>query len=254
MNFFKLPGKRKIHPAMMAVWAALLSVASLLPSFPVFGTGGNFSVSYVLAPLAGIMFGPWAGALTVAVGELIGSIISPAVASLGIFTFIINTANAFCVGYLCRKKWQVCFGYIALLTVVWYLLPQGRGAWLYGIVVYGLGLVMSVVGGTAGVALYAKTNPVTRMVGLFLMVFPCYIAGSITGNIPTLFMFDLPPDLWNNFLIWMTPFERTIFALGAAIIGLPLLVGLPKISIFVGPEYDEEEKDDDVDAEIEMNE
>ena len=42
----------KVHPAMIAVWAALMSVSGLLPTFPVFGTGGNFSVSYALAPLA----------------------------------------------------------------------------------------------------------------------------------------------------------------------------------------------------------
>lgn len=250
MGFFKLGTNKKIHPAMMAVWAALMSVASLLPSFPVFGTGGNFSVGYVLAPLAGIMFGPFAGAITVAIGEFIGSIIAPAVASLGIFTFIINTANAFCVGYLCRKKWQVCFGYIAALTVVWFLIPSGRAAYLYGIVVYGLGLVMSVIGGTIGLKLYKSQVAPTKMVGLFLMVFPAYIAGSITGNIPTLFMFDLHADLWNGVLIWITPFERSIFSLGAAVIGVPLLIGLPKISIYVGPEFETEEESDELDRQM----
>ncbi len=250
MNFFKLGIKRKIHPAMIAVWAALIAVSSLLPTFPVFGTGGNFSVGYVLAPLAGIMFGPFAGALTVAIGEFIGCIIAPHVASLGLFTFIINTANAFCAGYLSRKKWQVCFGYIALLTLVWFIIPSGRAAYLYGIVVYGLGLLMAPIGGIFGTKLFSNSNVAKKMVGLFLIVFPCYIAGSITGNIPTLFMYDIPAELWNTFLIWVTPFERTLFSLGATIIGVPLLIGLPKISIYVGPEYDAPEEEDDVDRAV----
>ena len=79
-----------------------MAVTGLLPSFPAFGSVGNFSVSYAFAPLAGIMFGPFTGALSVAIGEFIGSIIAPHNTTLGIFTFIINTPNAFAAGYISR--------------------------------------------------------------------------------------------------------------------------------------------------------
>lgn len=239
----------KVHPAMIAVWAALISVAGLLPTFPVFGTGGNFSVSYALAPLAGIMFGPWAGALTVAIGELLGTFIAPHAATLGIFTFLINTSNSFVAGFLCRKKWQVCFIFTLVLTGVWFIIPMGREAALYAFVVYGAGLLMAPVGGILGTRLYAGGG-FKRFIGLFLMVWPCYITGSIVGNIITLFLVDIPAELWNTLLVWMTPFERTLFSLGATIIGVPLLVGLPKISIYVGPEYDSAEEEDDLDRQI----
>ena len=240
---------KKVHPAMIAVWAALMSVAGLLPTFPVFGTGGNFSVSYALAPIAGIMFGPFAGALSVAIGEFIGSIIAPHAAPLGLFTFLINTTNAFAVGYLCRKNWYVCLAIIAALTGVWFLIPAGRAASVYSLV-YVAGMVAAPIGGIFGTKLFSNHNALVKTIGVFLMAWPCYIAGSVIGNIITLFLFELPPDLWNNFLVWMTPFERTIFAIGAAVIGTPLLIGLPKIGIYVGPQYDGVEVEDDLDREI----
>lgn len=241
--------RKKIHPAMIAVWAALMSVAGLLPTFPVFATGGNFSVSYALAPLAGIMFGPIAGALAVAIGDFLGSIIAPSSAPLGLFTFLIGTTNAFAIGYLCRKKWYPCLGIIVVLTGVWFLIPSGRAAGLYSIV-YVAGMIMAPIGGIFGVKLFNSKKVLNKMAGIFLMSWPCYIAGSIVGNIITLFLFQLPAPLWNNFLIWMTPLERTFFAIGAAVIGTPLLIGLPKTRIYVGPQYDEEEVDDELDKNL----
>src|SRR6056297_1138085 len=117
-----------VHPAMIAAWSALIAVSGLLPTFPIFGTGGTFSVGYALAPIAGIMFGPFAGAVAVAIGELLGSMIAPHTAALGIFTFLINTTNAFAAGYVSRKKWYYAFGIIAVLQVVWLFTETGRGA------------------------------------------------------------------------------------------------------------------------------
>ena len=34
----------KFHPAVIAVYAAILAASALIPSIPVLGTGGSFSV------------------------------------------------------------------------------------------------------------------------------------------------------------------------------------------------------------------
>ena len=94
----------KVHPAMIAVWAALIAVSGLLPTFPMFGTGGTFSIGLALAPLAGIMFGPWTGALTVAIGGIIGSFIAPHTAVFGIFTFLSDMSLTFAAGFMARKN------------------------------------------------------------------------------------------------------------------------------------------------------
>ena len=52
--------------------------------------------------------------------------------------------------------------------------------------------------------------------------------------------------MWKG-LAFVSPFERAIFALGATIIGVPLLIGLPKIGVFVGGDLEGEEDDDEDD-------
>ena len=79
-------------------------------------------------------------------------------------------------------------------------------------------------------------------------LFLAAMAGTIVdhgfGSLWALIMFQLPREVWLSVLP-LAPLERTLFSLGAAIIGTPLLIGLPKIGILVGQgmyaEYTEEE-------------
>ncbi|MBS3970421.1 MAG: hypothetical protein KGZ94_09940 [Clostridia bacterium] len=233
---------RKHHPALIAVWAALIAASAFLPTFPVFGTGGNFSVGMALAPLAGIFFGPFAGVLAVAIGEVISAMIAPHTAPLGLLMPLINMTNAFAAGYLVRGRWQICLGIIIIGTLIWLTHPIPRQVPVF-LLVYLSGMIMAPIGGIIGLKLFNNPKTVIKTAGLFLMAYPCYIAGSTVANYITILMFDLPVDLW-RFLTWMIPFERTVFSIGAAIIGVPLIVALPKIGIFVGPEFDKEEEDD----------
>ena len=41
--------------------------------------------------------------------------------------------------------------------------------------------------------------------------------------------------MWKG-LVFVSPVERALFSFGAAVIGIPLLIGLPKIGVRVGPE------------------
>lgn len=232
----------EVHPALIAVWAALMSAAALLPSFPVIGSGGNFSVSYALAPLAGILFGPLSGATAVAIGDFIGSMIAPHSAPLGLLTFLINTSNAFVVGYICRKKWGIGLGFNVLMTIVWLAHPVPRDAKIF-LLVYLAGILMTPIGGIWGSKLLnGEYNFFFKAVGLWMVSFPAYIAGSLVGNIITLWLYDLPAEMWRG----LTPvvlIERTTFAVGAAVIGIPLLVALPKIGIYVGTQYSSDEEE-----------
>jgi len=62
-------------------------------------------------------------------------------------------------------------------------------------------------------------------------------------------MFALPPALWFTVLA-IAPIERFAFALASAVIGTPLLIGLPKISIPVGPQLEEEEEEEEEEQEL----
>ena len=134
-----------IHPAVAAVWAAVIASVHILPTFPILGTGGTFSISSVLIPLSGIFFGPIAGALCSAVGCFLGSLIAPFTAWVGLGTFIIGTTTAFTTGCIAWGKWPpFAIGGILVYiigTVLWFTQEIGRNIFIYPLVYYGLGFI-----------------------------------------------------------------------------------------------------------------
>lgn len=237
-------GMGNTHPAVLAVWAAVIAVAHMLPSIPILGTGGTFSVSSALVPLAGVFFGPIGGAICAAVGNFIGQIIAPHTAWAGIATFLIGTINAFVSGCVSRGKWLISVGIIALGTVLWFTHEIGRQAPFFPIVFYGLGAIMAIIGGIIGTKLIKEANFFKKFIAVWLASFAGMVGAAALANYFSLVVYQLPASLW-NMLIPISPTERAIFSIGAGIIGVPLLIGLPKIGIFVGPEAGLEEDDED---------
>jgi len=243
-GFASKMGMGNTHPAVLAVWAALISVAHMLPSIPMLGTGGTFSVSAALIPLAGIFFGPFGGAICVAVGNFIGQIIAPHTAWLGLGTFIVGTINGFTTGCISRGKWPWAAGIILLGTIFWYTTAIGRQAPLLPVVFYGLGLIMAILGGTIGYKYLFSDAFYKKFIGIWLASFAGFAASASIANFLSIALFKLPATVWNALAV-LAPIERAVFALGAGIIGVPLLLGLPKIGIFVGPDADLSEDEDE---------
>jgi len=253
----KLTGN--IHPAVIAVWAAVCAAGFLLPTVPIWGTGSVFSVSSALAPLSGIFFGPLAGALCSAAGGFIGSLIAPHTAWMGLGTFIIGTVTAFTSGCIAWGKWPpvminksgsfiVSGGIIVYLigTVLWFTQETGRMAILLPLVSYGLGFAFMVAGIIFARRVFTGKSRLLKFPVIWLCAFGGLTGGASVGNFFSLVLYDLPGDVWKALAV-VQPAERAIFALGAMFIGVPLLEGLNKIGISAGPalEDDEEEKDED---------
>ena len=78
------------------------------------------------------------------------------------------------------------------------------------------------------------------------------IGAAIWADWFNLLLFKTPAITW-KVLTPVTPVERTVFSVASAIIGTPLLAGLPKIGIFVGPDDPDllAEEEAAADAEIE---
>lgn len=237
-------GMGNSHPAVLAVWAALISVAHMLPSIPMLGTGGTFSVSAALIPLAGIFFGPIGGAICVAVGNFIGQIIAPHTAWLGLATFLVGTINGFATGCVSRGKWPWAVGITAIGIILWFSSEIGRQVPLFPIVFYGLGIIMAIIGGIFGKNFLTSETFIKKFIGIWFAAFAGFVASASIANYASLTLFKLPATVWMALTV-MAPIERTIFALGAAVIGVPLLIGLPKIGIFVGPGAELVEGDED---------
>ena len=243
----------KIHPAVIAVWAALVAAAHAVPSVPMLGTGSNFSLASALTPLSGILFGPITGALCSAAGGFIGSLIAPHTAWMGMGTFIIGTTTAFTAGCIAWGSWPpitlnkrggviVNGGIIVYLigTLLWFSQETGRSLIIFPIVYYGAGFIALIVGSIIAGRILAGTNNAIKFPVLWLCAFGGMVGGATIGNFFSLVLYQLPRETW-LYLTIAAPVERTVFSLGTALIGMPLLAGLPKIGIYAGPQ---EEKDD----------
>ncbi len=229
----RLSTRLATHPAVIAVWAALLAMATLVPAFPIVGTGATFSVSAALVPLAGIFFGPAAGALCVAIGAFIGQLIAPHTAMFGPFTFVIPTVGAMCAGFAMQKRWYVPIIVTLLVSAAWYVFPLGRAAWFQPLI-WLLGIAASLIGWFVAAGWLGAEHRAKIFVGVFLAALAGTIVDHGIGCLWAMLMFQLPQEVWLTVLP-LAPLERVMFSLGAAIIGTPLLIGLPQIGVIVGP-------------------
>jgi len=239
-----------IHPAIIAAWAAIVAAGHLLPTVPIIGTGATFSLTAILSPLSGVFFGPLAGALCSAAGGFIGSLIAPHTAWLGLGTFIIGTVTAFTSGCIAWGRWPLVTvnktghviingGIIVYLigTILWFTQETGRSVMRFPLVFYGAGFIALIAGTLfAGKAL-SRGAKALKFPALWLCAFGGMIGGASAANFFVMVLFNLPRETW-LYLTVAAPLERALFSLGAMLVGVPLLIGLPKIGIMVGPQIE----------------
>jgi uncharacterized membrane protein len=122
--------------ALIAVFAALIALVTRLPGIPI-SLGiqtGNIELSVPLYPLAGILLGPWIGAVAVLIGNFVAWIIP----SSTVFGFLLIPAGAFAAlaaGFLVRRtrlvNWKTATVLLAALIALWYVTPIGLEAPFY---------------------------------------------------------------------------------------------------------------------------
>jgi len=240
------------HPAVIAVWAAVIAAGHLLPAFPIWGTGATFSLASILVPLSGIFFGPIGGALCSAVGGFIGNLIMVNTAWMGMGTFIVATTTAFTSGCIAWGKWPpvtvsangsfiVNGGIIVYIvgTILWFTQETGRSVIRFPLVLYGLGFIALLAGIIFAGRLLKGKDRLLKFPAIWLCAFGGLIGGATVGNFFSLVLFNHPKEMW-HLLTVTAPIERSFFALGAMFVGVPLIVGLNKIGIFIGPQEEDE--------------
>ncbi|MDH7478018.1 MAG: ECF transporter S component [Candidatus Bathyarchaeota archaeon] len=122
--------------ALIALFAALIAIITRLPGIPIsLGIqSGDIEFSVPLYPLAGILLGPWIGALAVIIGNIIAWII-PTSSVLGLLLIPAGAFAALCGGFLTRRtrwaSWKSAAVLLAVLIALWYLTPIGFEAPFY---------------------------------------------------------------------------------------------------------------------------
>jgi len=154
---------------------------------------------------------------------------------LGPATFLISTANAFVAGSLTRGRWYVSAAVILVGYGLWFLLPIGMEAMIFPLIFYSLGLLAVAI----GAFVWRKGGPGAkqaffRALGVFTAAYAGFVGAASLANFAGTLLYKWPAKMWIG-LAFVSPVERAIFSLGAVIIGVPLLIGLPKIGVWVGP-------------------
>jgi len=120
--------------ALVSVFAALLVGVSRLPGIPIVGTSGRIELTVILAPVIGIILGPWLGGLAVFLGDLISWII-PSTTFFGLLMLPCGLVAAVTSGALTRRKgtgnWKLSAAILGVLNALWYLTPVGREVFFY---------------------------------------------------------------------------------------------------------------------------
>lgn len=241
----KLTGN--VHPAVIAVWAALVASGHLLPTIPILGTGRTFSLSSALNPLSGIFFGPIAGAFCSAAGGFAGSLIAPHTAWMGPFTFIIGAVTAFTSGCIAWGKWPPVIinrnggfiingGIIVYLigTILWFTRETGRSVFILPLVFYGIGFIIMITGTVFARRIFTSSSRLLKFPAIWICAFGGLVGGASVGNYFSLVLYEQPREFWAA-LVVISPVERAVFSLGAMFIGAPVLEGINKIGIPCGP-------------------
>lgn len=117
-----LSNKTKII-ASIAIFSALYSVLRILPTVPMIGAqGASFSVSDVIAPIYGILLGPYVGAAAVIIGTFLGMALGKSVIFLGL-DFLPAFINVVALGFLVKRKWWPVVGLYVFLMAGFLLNP-----------------------------------------------------------------------------------------------------------------------------------
>jgi hypothetical protein len=241
VNIIKNAANTKII-ALVAIFTALYTVLRLIPTVPMIGSSGSwFSVSDVIAPLYGIILGPYIGGLSIMIGTFLAIAMGRPV-SFMFLDFLPATVGAVSLGLLIKRKWMPVIALNIVLLVAFLIHPNTSVfvnvplssttiplpfAWLH---IVALAVLVSPLGRKA--AQWVSTLTATKVAtGIAILVFIGTMTQHLMGNLLFETIMAQPiggipvegyPDIWTS-IFFVYPVERIILVIVATIIGTPLL-------------------------------
>ena len=114
---------KAVFPALTGVWAALMLVSALIPTYPVFGTPAVITFSSILlAGLTASLLGPVWGTLAGFIFGWLVPYINPAT-SMGLLTFLGPTMTALMSGLVLFNRWKEATLVFVVQMSVWFYHP-----------------------------------------------------------------------------------------------------------------------------------
>jgi uncharacterized membrane protein len=237
MDGTPLPNDKRLGTkdlALASIFTALYVVFGLLKISPIIGLPGQaITAAALVAPIMGILLGPYVGALATLLGGTIGFYVT----WFPLPSLFSGTCAALCSGLLYKGKRVVAFLIYFLLFVFLAFYPVIGPAWLFPTYVWLQLLAMIVLASPLqswAVKKLGSGNRSSLLSALFLTCLISTMLGQIAGTLT--FEVIMTPDPRFFLGNWMTtmlyyPVERVIIAFGAALMGVPLLKVLERTNM-----------------------
>lgn len=229
----KMSNRTKLT-AFVVVFSALYAALRPVPLGPMIGLSATFSISDFLAPLYGVILGPYVGGLSIVIGTFLGMALGKAPIFLGL-DFLPAFVNTVAIGLLMKRK----RAYVIVLNIVLllgFIINPLTTLFFYSIPFFWLHLIALVVlisplGGKA--APWVETlKPKLLTAGLAIMAFVGTMMQHLTGNLLTEVVLGqilgtISPEVFST-IIWpsaflLYPWERLTLVLLSVIVGVPLI-------------------------------
>jgi hypothetical protein len=223
--------------ALIAVFSALYAVFRIIPIGPMIGLSSSFSLSDALAPLIGIILGPFSGGLTIIIGTFSAMALGKAPVFLGL-DFLPALMNAVAIGFLIRRKWLPVVALYATVLAIFLLSPYTLlfvqvGSipvpfmWMH---LVALVVLLSPISSKA-ISNVRKSNIAYLALSIAALAFIGTMLQHLTGNLLFQLVFGQPiggytteifAGYW-NMIFYAYPVERTLMVIITTLIGVPLV-------------------------------
>ncbi len=210
-------------------------VCKVVPGIPIIGGSGSIKFDAALAPIYGLVIGPFLGALAALVGGLVS-----AGGYISILTSFCTAISAFVAGMLTQKNfeisgykirgWSISFGTILLLILGWYVTSIGQQAPTYPLL-HLLGLLITLLF-RGWLANSFKDGTEWKLgIAICLASYCGIIADHMLGNLIYIANFPLTPQLF-MMMLPISAVERTLLTIISTVIGISLVLSLRRAGLF----------------------
>lgn len=222
--------------AAIAIFSALYAALRIIPTVPMIGTGATFHLSDILAPLFGILLGPYVGGISIIIGTFAAIGLGTPAPFLGL-DFLPAFVVAISLGFLVKGKWLPAVILNALLLIGYafdpftsnfIVTPWGTFPYLWMHIAAFIVLI-SPLGHKAGQWVKSsKTSLITA--GFAVLAFAGTMMQHLTGGLVyetvlgnIIGSVDKAgfTNTW-NFVFYIYPWERLALIIGAIIVGVPV--------------------------------
>ena len=220
--------------ASVCCFAPLYTLFSFWPLAPIIGVvGKSITMAAVMAPLVGVLLGPYLGAATAGLGGIVGASLAQG-GLLNPISFLPGTAAAFCAGLLYNRKEKACILLYSVFLLALILYPPIGPFWLYPYFAWfqvaGLLILVSPLRSKAIDFAKSQQGSTKLVLGIFVICFIATMFAHIVGCVvfestswPLIFpQLDFWQSTW-RFLTFVYPVERIVITVLATLLGVPLI-------------------------------